>query len=1066
MNISKYKNFISGTLRELSQSLWTRKGSVLVYLIVLLLIFGVLGVTMVSLFTTATSSSATPNDARRATYASESGMRYAFSELRNTDFATATIDRLNSTTAYTLDTGQTFSVNVFGPWFDAASDQILSSGDTLSLTVPEGKIPSGFTIPNGLWLVNYDYLDLTLTSARVHIDGWSKVDDTTLTITVGGDFTVNTGDRVCLAVKPFGDPAPIGEGGNLDVQIEAKDFFPENDGAININRFDYVYKKRVVESDRVRLENISASSMPNEEPPPSPLDVSPNDFIVLSPRNHIVIPTGTADTVTVAGSLNTALNIYDTATVKPDDSADLEPLPTEFNQLETNTDFIDINEVDKTIDIGGGEDLTANPEFGSVWFNADKNIGGKQGVCNAGKCEFGRGVRVFFTLDYTGTADGLTFALINAAHNTASSTGGDVRMGELLGYGGDSRKVYIPKDSTVNTADFLDFTGASLSPPHPGLHPPKMALEFDTYTNRDTLNYCNGSAEVYSNRNDPFDSNRDAVHYVFWGFDSLTMPCRDYWLSGTKAVDHGSYDDNRHDSGELDQPWTYTTSGPVRSTPTVADDGTIYVGSDDGHLYAINPDGSRKWKSVDIGPVKSSPAIGLNGVVYVGTNNNWVYGFAKNAADPSSHAEQYSFPAFGAFQSSPVIGAGGKVYIGSEDGKFYGLTPNLAKEWVFQAAGPISFGRPAIGPTGIIYLSHRADTNSKVYALNPVQRELDPTGVDFPRTNEWAFPIDDGSHSMPGIDPTTGTIYSDRLNDRIVAITPGGAQDWVFYLGSGGDIDSTPVVGSDGTVYVGADNTNLYALNPADRKNGETFPVSGREWTFSTPSGTLRSTPAIAPDGTILVVSEDGTLYAVNPDGTQKWTFPIPVDGGAPTSSPTVGNEGVVYVGSANNKLYAINNFAEPRNFKDKVVTSVYDGSDVRVAGEIVTVSDEEDWLNGDNSATDPKGPWAVRLEVMRDPDPTCSNCAYTLHAWIRQIDPDPAAADPIFGTFYEDTRVEYAATPHLAQTIELSQSEHDDFESFLFGFTGATGSGQYQTAVIADFKLSFIRPNDPVAGP
>ena len=1061
MNIFKYKNFISGTLRELSQSLWTKKGSVLVYLIVVLLIFGVLGVTMVSLFTTATSSSATPNNARRADYASESGIRYAFSELRNSDFATATIDRLNSTDVYTLDTGQTFSVNVFGPWFEATSDQVLNSGDTLSLTVPEGKIPSGFTIPNGLWLVNYDYLDLTLTSARVHIDGWSKIDDTTLTITLGGDFTVNTGERVCLAVKPFGDPAPIGEGGNLDVQLEAKDFFPENDGAININRFDYVYKKRVVESDRVRLENISASSMPNGEPPPSPLDVSPGDFIVLSPRNHIVIPTGTADTVTVAGTLNTALNIYDTSTVKSEDTSDLKPLVTNFNQLETNPDFISSDTVDNTIDVGGGEALAANPQFGSAWFNADKNIGGKQGVCNAGKCEFGIGVRVFFTLDYSGTADGLTFALINAANNTATSSGGDINMGELLAYGGDSRKVYISKDSTTSTANFLDFTGASLSPPHPGLHPPKMALEFDTYTNRSTLKDCQDSTQLYSSRNDPFDHNRDAVQYVFWGFNSLTMPCRDYWLSGTHVVDHGSYDDNRHDSGELDQFWRYTTLGPVRSTPTVAADGTIYVGSDDGHLYAINPDGSLKWKSVNIGQVKSSPAIGLNGVVYVGTNNDWVYGFAKDAVDPSSHAVLYSFPAFGAFESSPVIGAGGKVYVGSDDGIFYGLTPSLVKEWKFQIPAPISYGRPAIGPTGIIYVTSRADVNSRVYALNPAQRELDPTGVDFPRTNEWAFDIGDGSHYMPGIDLTTGTIYSDRLNNKIVAITPGGAQDWVFDLGS--DIDSTPVVGSDGTVYVGADNGKLYAINPQDRKNGEIFPVSGREWTFSQPSGTLRTIPAIAPDGTILVVSYDDILYAVNPDGTKKWTFPIPVDGSEPTSSPTVDNEGVVYVGSSDNKLYAINNFAEPRNFKDKVVTSVYDGSDVRVAGEIVTVDDELDWLDGNKIGSDPKGPWAVRMEVMRSQTQNAnSKYEYTLHAWIRQC--DSADCGNIFGTFYADTRIEYAATPHLAQTIELTPTEHTEFDRFLFGFTGATGSGQFQTAVIADFALSFIRPNDPVA--
>ena len=164
MNVSKYQNLIPGVLRQAFQSLSTTRGSVLVYLIVVLLIFGVLGVTMVSLFSTSTSSSATRNDARRAAYALEAGVRYAFSEMRNEDFATDTIGKLNSTTSYTLDSGQSFNINVFGPWFDFVS----YGSDNLSLTVPEGKIPEGFTIPAGLWVVNYDHIgtDFDLTSTR------------------------------------------------------------------------------------------------------------------------------------------------------------------------------------------------------------------------------------------------------------------------------------------------------------------------------------------------------------------------------------------------------------------------------------------------------------------------------------------------------------------------------------------------------------------------------------------------------------------------------------------------------------------------------------------------------------------------------------------------------------------------------------------------------------------------------------------------------------------------------------------------------------------------------------
>jgi hypothetical protein len=69
-----------------------------------------------------------------------------------------------------------------------------------------------------------------------------------------------------------------------------------------------------------------------------------------------------------------------------------------------------------------------------------------------------------------------------------------------------------------------------------------------------------------------------------------------------------------------------------------------------------------------------------------------------------------------------------------------------------------------------------------------------------------------------------------------------------------------------------------------------------------------------------------------------------------------------------------------------------------------------------------------------------------------------------VTGTFFKDTRIQYdAKTPHLAQTIELSQTDHDNFVRFLFGFTGATGAGELQNAIIEKFNLSFTRPGDPV---
>src|SRR5476651_897531 len=41
--------------------------------------------------------------------------------------------------------------------------------------------------------------------------------------------------------------------------------------------------------------------------------------------------------------------------------------------------------------------------------------------------------------------------------------------------------------------------------------------------------------------------------------------------------------------------WGFATGSQVVSSPAIAADGTIYIGSLDGKLYAINPNGTKKW---------------------------------------------------------------------------------------------------------------------------------------------------------------------------------------------------------------------------------------------------------------------------------------------------------------------------------------------------------------------------------------------------------------------------------------------------------------------------------------
>jgi len=68
--------------------------------------------------------------------------------------------------------------------------------------------------------------------------------------------------------------------------------------------------------------------------------------------------------------------------------------------------------------------------------------------------------------------------------------------------------------------------------------------------------------------------------------------------------------------------WSFDTLDPIRSSPAVGGDGTIYFGCGDGRLYAVNPDGTRRWSfdtSVDDrNDLNSSPALGKDAIYIAG----------------------------------------------------------------------------------------------------------------------------------------------------------------------------------------------------------------------------------------------------------------------------------------------------------------------------------------------------------------------------------------------------------------------------------------------------------------
>jgi len=346
----------------------------------------------------------------------------------------------------------------------------------------------------------------------------------------------------------------------------------------------------------------------------------------------------------------------------------------------------------------------------------------------------------------------------------------------------------------------------------------------------------------------------------------ITLPS-EWWMSGMGPTQ------NRRSpyigSQTNGVKWTFHSGGLVYS-PAIGPDGTIYVGSGDAKLYAINPNSSEKWSFTTTAHMNTTPAIACDGTIYAARYSGRLF-----AINPDG-TEKWAFSPGGNIRSSPAIGGDGTIYFGSDDNKFYAINPDGSEKWTFTTTGNV-FRSPAIGPDGIIYIAS-GDVGEGTYVLHA----LYPWG-----TRKWYFAAGDVIASAAVAED--GTIYFGSIDYNLYALNPDGSVAWQFDTGN--FIESSPAIGADGTIYVGCNDSKLYAIGP----NGQ------EKWSFAT-GGTVRYSPAIGGDGTIYVGSGDGKVYAIDPDGNEKWSY---LTGSDITSSPAISASGLVLIGSRDDHLYA-----------------------------------------------------------------------------------------------------------------------------------------------------------------
>jgi serine/threonine-protein kinase len=411
---------------------------------------------------------------------------------------------------------------------------------------------------------------------------------------------------------------------------------------------------------------------------------------------------------------------------------------------------------------------------------------------------------------------------------------------------------------------------------------------------------------------------------VFWAIYSFTDLVMAPSLTLNSSPLPGEWTMFRHDLGRTgstglggSQPvgtlkWSFTTDAPIQSSPTVVDN-TVYFGSQDFNLYALDTDtGSIRWKFKTGSFVDSSPTV-VGGVVYFGSNDGYFY-----ALDAKTGKEFWKFSTGQRIKSSAAV-ADGMVFFGSNNYSLYALDARTGERiWRHRTRGYV-LASPAVA-NGIIYFGSMDNSFYALQASNGRFRLLykanemqsSPAvkdGVVYFNSAGRLHAIDGSDRNWPGEHSLRGHWFQ-LWAFRIAPMPPPlSGKMWSFPLGESSP--TSPIV-IDNTIYTTADNKLVRIdIDKIDFSRVATmrripdfleYIDSELGWVYEGTQETYRSSPTLG-DNVIYIGGADGIVHAVDAtSGEQLWSY----DTGAKINSSPALDNGILYITSENGTIYAL----------------------------------------------------------------------------------------------------------------------------------------------------------------
>ena len=245
--------------------------------------------------------------------------------------------------------------------------------------------------------------------------------------------------------------------------------------------------------------------------------------------------------------------------------------------------------------------------------------------------------------------------------------------------------------------------------------------------------------------------------------------------------------------------------GLITASAATGPDGTIYKGSYDGQMYALDSNGELEWAfsaGTGLSPINGGAVLNHTGdTLYFGNSDGELH--ALNTANGSVRWS-YSVPDTSTDReilSAPAVGVDGSIFFGCGNRRIYALTATGSLNWSFPTTGWIN-GSPVTDANGTVYF---ASQDGYLYAVDSIGFQL------------WETFVGDVFYCTPAIDAQGNIIIAGYAGSIVTgaatsfaSVSSTGELQWEYIIQ--GYNASSPNIAPDGSIYIGAHDGMLYKL--------------------------------------------------------------------------------------------------------------------------------------------------------------------------------------------------------------------------------------------------------------